>query len=194
MGVRLATARPAPAERQAPTHAAARRDPSPPSPAGREGAGARVGSRSAADPDPSPLDHTGLSHLIGYAASRASLEMRKVFTRHMEPLGLRVADYSVLMLVAHNSGIRQKALGRALDIAPPHLAVLLDRLCERGWLLRARDPVDRRAQQIRLTDAGRRLAERAERIAATMEDGALGGLSPGERVLLVELLRKLYPG
>lgn len=141
---------------------------------------------------PAALDDTGLSHLVGYAASRASLELRKVFARHMEPLGLRVADYSVLMLVAHNDGIRQKALGQALDIAPPHLAVLLDRLCERGWLQRVRDPDDRRAQQVRLTDTGRRLAHEAERVARTMEEGALGNLSPGERALLVELLRKLY--
>ena len=137
------------------------------------------------------LDASRLTHLVGYAASRAAIEMRKVFARHMKPLDLKVVDFSILMLVAANAEVNQKQIGQALDISAPNMAVILDRLAERGWVRRVRSEKDRRAQHIHLTAAGRELAQRAERIARTMEDAALQGLSPAERALLIELLLKV---
>ena len=84
------------------------------------------------------VDDSGLAHLVGYAASRAAIEMRKVFTHHMEPFGLKIAEYSILMLVAHNPEINQKRLGAALDISPPNMAVTIDRMVARGWVSRVR--------------------------------------------------------
>ncbi len=140
-----------------------------------------------------PLDDSALNHLVGYAASRAALEMRKVFSRHMEGLDLRVPEFSILMLVASNDEVNQKQLGQALDISPPNLAVTLDRMAERGWIERVRSTRDRRAQHIHLTVQGRTLAERSRRISATMEGPALAGLSLAERALLIELLQKIRP-
>ena len=137
------------------------------------------------------LDASRLTHLVGYAASRAAIEMRKVFARHMKPLDLKVVDFSILMLVAANPEVNQKRIGQALDISAPNLAVILDRLVERGWVRRVRSEQDRRAQHIHLTPAGRELVQRAERISQTMEDSALQVLSTAERALLIELLLKV---
>ena len=163
-----ATARPSPARAARPTRA------SPPRKPGR-------------------LDDSGLFHLVGYAASRAALELRKVFTQHMDDFGLTTPQFSILMLVLDNGDVNQKQLGQALDISPPNMAVTLDRMAERGWIERVRSTRDRRAQQIHLTPAGRALAERTRRIAATMEEPALAALSRAERALLIELLRKIVP-
>jgi DNA-binding MarR family transcriptional regulator len=48
--------------------------------------------------------------------------------------------------------------------------------------------------QIHLTPSGRELVERAEKIAATMENPALRMLSAAERALLIELLLKVAAG
>ncbi len=142
---------------------------------------------------PRVLDDAALGHLVGYAASRAALELRKVFARHMEPLDLRVPEFSILMLVASNAEVNQKQIGQALDISPPNLAVTLDRMAERGWIERVRSTRDRRAQHIHLTAAGRAEAERSRRISAAMEEPTLAALSRAERALLIELLRKIAP-
>ena len=71
------------------------------------------------------------------------------------------------------------------------LDTILDRLAERGLVKRVRSTVDRRAQQLHLTPAGRELTARAEVIAATMENDALQALSSAERALLIELLLKV---
>ena len=93
---------------------------------------------------PTPSDNTGaegldqsrLTHLVGYASTRASITMRRVFVRHLGPLDLKIVEFSILMLVASNPQINQKRLGAALDISPPNMAVTLDRMVERGWVER----------------------------------------------------------
>ena len=140
------------------------------------------------------LDQSRLTHLVGYAASRAAIEMRKVFTHHMAALDLKIVDFSILMLVAANPEVNQKQLGEALDISAPNMAVTLDRLVERGWVERVRSTKDRRAMHIHLTASGKLLVERAEKIAATMESPALRALSAAERALLIELLMKVATG
>ena len=133
-----------------------------------------------------PLDHSKLTTLVGYVASRAALVLRKDFERSLGPLGLKVLDYSLLVLVASNAEVNQKQLGEALDISAPNMAITIDRLVER-----VRSTQDRRAMIIHLTAAGRELVKRAQKIAATMEEQSLAVLSPAERALLVELLAKV---
>jgi DNA-binding MarR family transcriptional regulator len=144
--------------------------------------------------DPPGVDSSGLTHLVGYAASRASIQLKKSFRRHLGPLQLKAVEFSILVLVASNPRLNQKQLGAALDLSAPNLAVILDRLAERGLVERVRSTVDRRAQQLHLTPAGRALTERAGAIAATMENDALRMLSGAERALLIELLLKVARG
>lgn len=140
------------------------------------------------------LDQSRLTHLVGYAASRAAITLKRVFARHLGPLDLKVVDFSILVLVASNPQVNQRQLGEALDISAPNMAVTLDRLVERGWVERVRSTKDRRAMHIHLTPSGIELVERAEKIAATMETPALRALSPAERALLIELLMKVATG
>ena len=145
-------------------------------------------------PHADALDQSRLSHLVGYAAKRAAVELKKSFNRHMEPLRLKGVEFSILVLLAGNTDVNQKQLGQALDLSAPNLAVILDRMAERGWVERVRSTVDRRAQIIHLTDAGRSLCERAEAVSQTMEHEALAMLTQAERLLLVELLQRLVSG
>jgi DNA-binding MarR family transcriptional regulator len=137
------------------------------------------------------LDQSRLTHLVGYAATRASVELKKSFARHLGPMKLKAVEFSILVLVGSNEQVNQKQLGQALDVSPPNLAVTLDRMVERGWVERVRSTEDRRSQWVVLTAAGDALRARAEKVAATMEDEPLGVLSAAERLLLLELLLKV---
>ncbi|MFO1337754.1 MAG: MarR family transcriptional regulator [Burkholderiaceae bacterium] len=137
------------------------------------------------------LDQSGLMHLVGYATTRAAIELKKTFRRHLGPLKLKAVEFSILVLVDTNPEVNQKQLGRALDVSPPNLAVTLDRMVEQGWVRRERSERDRRAQLIRLTPAGQALVTRARKIAQTMEQDALGVLTPAEQALLIELLQRV---
>jgi len=140
------------------------------------------------------LDQSRLTHLVGYAASRASIELKKTFHKHLGPLDLKVIEFSILVLVASNERVNQKQLGESLDVSAPNMAITLDRMVERGWVQRVRSTEDRRAQLIHLTTRGRQLVEKAEKVAATMEREPLSVLSEAERLLLIELLLKVAAG
>jgi DNA-binding MarR family transcriptional regulator len=143
------------------------------------------------------LDQSGLMHLLGYAATRASVELKKSFQRHLGPLKLKAVEFSVLVLVDTNAEVNQKQLGQALDVSAvsaPNLAVTLDRMVEQGWVRRERSERDRRAQLVRLTPAGQALVTRARKIAQSMENEALKVLSPAERALVIELLHRVAVG
>jgi len=154
----------------------------------------RPAADPAADAPPGGLDQSRLTHLAGYAASRAAIVLRKAFARHMAPLDLKVVEFTIGMLVASNTEVNQKQLCQALDVSAPNMAVTLDRMAERGWIERVRGTYDRRNQIIHLTPAGRELMLRAEKISATMEQGALRVLSAAERAMLIELMLKVGLG
>jgi DNA-binding MarR family transcriptional regulator len=145
-------------------------------------------------PHDGSLDQGALTHLVGYAATRASVELKKSFQRHLGPLKLKAVEFSILVLVDTNPEVNQKQLGRALDVSAPNLAVTLDRMVEQGWVRRERSERDRRAQLVRLTPAGQSLVKRARKIALTMEQDALKVLSPAEQALLIELLHRVALG
>ena len=137
-----------------------------------------------------PLDHSKLTTLVGYVASRAAFWCcARISSVRSGPLGLKVLDYSLLVLVASNAEVSQKQLGRALDISAPNS----DHHRPPG---RARLGQERVRSASRHDDhpphrGGRELVKRAQKIAATMEEQSLAVLSPAERALLVELLAKV---
>jgi len=137
------------------------------------------------------LDQSRMNHLVGYATARAALQLKKSFAKHLGPLDLKATEFSILVIVGSNEHVNQKQLGQALDVSAPNLAVILDRLQARGLVQRVRSDQDRREQYVKLTPSGRELGARAEVIGATMETEALKVLSEAERLLLLELLRKV---
>lgn len=154
--------------------------------------GAAGNAREAADKAPAALDESALAHLVGYHLAKADVPARRAFERHLgAPLRLQPVEFSLLVLLLANGSATPKQLSQALDVAPPKVTLLVDRLAERALLRRQRSAVDGRALDVLLTDAGRDLATQALRISRTMESTLLQSLSPAERAMLVELLAKL---
>ncbi len=142
-------------------------------------------------PGRASLDESRLNCLVGYANTRAAIELVKGFKRHLGPLHLKAVEFSILVLVDSNQRVNQRQLGESLDVSAPNMAITLDRMAEHGWVQRVRSTEDRRAQLIHLTPAGKQLLERAEKVAHAMDLEVTGMLSDGERLLLIELLLKV---
>ena len=133
-----------------------------------------------------------LEGLVGYGARRTALAMIAVFLREMASFGLRVVDFSVLTVVAHNPGITSRHLCLALDILPPNLVVILRALERQGLVERRQHPTDRRAQGLFLTPVGEIFQAEAQAKVATLESPEITHLSEDERHTLLRLLRKVY--
>ena len=81
-------------------------------------------------PKPPPSSAVGtvdtrfLETLMGYNARRASLAIVEHFMRRMAPYDLRIVDFSVLSLIAHNPGITSRQLCSTLGVLPPCRVVI----------------------------------------------------------------------
>lgn len=167
----------------------ARPDPSAARPGARP---ARPSPGADAGETPAPVNTAFLESLVGYNARRAALAVIGTFMQRMGPFDLRVVDFSVLTLVAHNPGITSRQLCSALDILPPNLVGMVKQLEKRGLLEKREHPTDRRAQGLFLTPAGNALHAETQAIVASLESESVTHLSDDERLTLIRLLRKVY--
>ena len=146
---------------------------------------------SLADAD-AALDLGTLRDVLGFHVTLANITTVALFERHVgQPFGLRKAEYSLLMLLLANGATPAKRLARTLRLSAPALTMLIDRMQDKQWLRRERNPADRRSQLIVLSADGQALARRAQAASKTMEASLQRRLSRAERAMLIELLAKL---
>ena len=93
--------------------------------------------------------------------------------------GISQAQWSVLVRLERQEGLKQSELADMLDLQPISLTRLLDRLAENGLIERRPDPNDRRANRLYLKPAARPLLEQIGSLArrARVDVPAL----PGQR-------------
>lgn len=133
-----------------------------------------------------------LDELLGFHLARAALTTTALFERHIgRPFSLSKVEYSMLMLILANGPLNPKRLAQTLALTPPKMTMLLDRMEGRGLVRRERSEIDRRSQNVVLTDEGEHIANRSAAAAAASETALNYRLSPAERAMLFELLGKI---
>lgn len=138
------------------------------------------------------VDTRFLETLMGYNARRASLAIVEHFMRRMAVYELRIVDFSVLSLIAHNPGITSRQLCSTLGVQPPNLVAIIGALEKRQLVERQPHPSDRRATGLHLSADGTLLLQQAEVTAAELEEEATARLTATERKTLMRLLQKIY--
>jgi DNA-binding MarR family transcriptional regulator len=81
----------------------------------------------------------------------------------LRPLDLSFARYEILMLLSFSSSGRMPMtrMGSLLQVHPTSVTSAVDRLERQGYVRRTRSDSDRRQVLASITEAGRRVAERA---------------------------------
>jgi DNA-binding MarR family transcriptional regulator len=101
-------------------------------------------------------------------------------------------EYTILSLLKANPNINQKRLSLAINVSPPNMATLLDRLEARDLLSRQRNPLDKRSQILVLTPEGLRICTKGEKTLGELDLDATAALSDQERSELIRLLQKMF--
>ena len=139
---------------------------------------------------PTPIDQSFLLGLLGYNCLQAYLKVTPPITRLLSKYKLKPVEFTVLALVAENAEINQKRIGETINVSPPNLATLLDRMQDSGLLQRQRNPKDKRSHIVVLTDHGKTLYEKTRSSVATLEKPA--SLTSAEHDQLIHLLQKVF--
>lgn len=138
------------------------------------------------------IDTSGVDGIIGYRLRRAQIAVFGRFLERFAEAEVKPADYSVLVLIADNPGLRPSQIAAALGIQRANFVALANALEARGLIDRTQASADRRAHALDLTPAGRALVGRLRAIQEAFETelvDELGG--PEARDSLLALLARL---
>lgn len=123
--------------------------------------------------------------------TRAYYSINRRVRTHLAHRGLTIPQFFVLAEVGYDGSLRLNEVGRRLDVTMGNITGIVDRLEKGGYLVRERDPVDRRVTWIRMTSKGLALYEETSRTFQEEVAQHLEGLSTKELRILSRILRKL---
>lgn len=130
-----------------------------------------------------------MKDLPGYALRRVSAAFMARLAERLSRLDLRPADATVLLVIGANPGVTQSEIGRLLAIASANMAPLAARLADRDLIVR--EAVDGRSQGLTLSEAGRRIAQKARSIVDDLEADLLERIPVAERAPFLKVLLEL---
>ena len=138
------------------------------------------------------LDEAALKDLVGYQLAQASIVTLEVFEQLVaQPHGLKTVEYTMLALIQANPGLSPVQLRKALGLSAAYVTAGLDKLHERGFILREVNQSDRRAQHLRITRSAEKFVSELTKKLLEGEQARFHTLTFAEQRMLAELLHKL---
>lgn len=125
---------------------------------------------------------------FGWLTADVGRLMRTVFDRRVREHGLTRPQWQALTRLKRRAGASQSELAVMMEIEKAPCGRILDRMEEKGWLVRRPDPDDRRINRIHLTDRGEHVYATILPIATATVSDALSNLSAFERETVTMLL------
>jgi DNA-binding MarR family transcriptional regulator len=122
--------------------------------------------------------------------------LAKTIHRHSdaELLGMSMRSFVVLGILYERDAMPQQELGEMMCLDPNGTVLLLHELEDEEYILRRRDPADRRRHIIEITPSGRAAYARAEGGRNSIEDIVFVGLTMEERATLADLITRALAG
>lgn len=144
----------------------------------------------AAPQPPQPSAPGALPHLTGFLLRRA-YAVAADNARACIGEDAHVRDVAMLAVLHERGPLSQRQLADLTRVNRTIMVKLVDHLEERGWVVRERNPQDRRSYALRLTDAGRTALGRLRRDLDRGERLLTRGLTDAEHEQLRTDLRTL---
>lgn len=153
------------------------------------GGGGNTGAAPRAE-----IDMGLLPGLIGFNLRCAQLALFQHFSATVGKDGLSAPQFGALLLIEANPDISQSAVAEALRFDRSTLVQIIDRLEDRGLVVRNVSPTDRRSHALRLTDRGASDLAALKEMALAHEADVAKALNDDERAQLIALLAKVHSG
>jgi DNA-binding MarR family transcriptional regulator len=125
-----------------------------------------------------------LDGLLGYRLRRAQGAMHRDFLAAVAEFALTQKQVATLWLIQANPGVSQAELAATLDMDRATMMTVIDRVEDRGYVIRKRSTIDRRRQELHMTPAGQstlrkcktRIAEHEKKFSALFTSTELDSL------------------
>jgi MarR family transcriptional regulator for hemolysin len=131
------------------------------------------------------------SEPIGLHVNRTAKALSRAFDRALAAEGGSLPVWLVLVELKGSRHAAQRDLARAVGVEGPTLTHHLHRMEAAGLVTRRRDPANRRAHQVELTDGGEAMFARLVGAVVAFDEQLRAGLTPAEVDTLHDLLERL---
>lgn len=138
-----------------------------------------------------PVDLLELGHRPGHLIWRAQQRAWRVFREEAGDMTVTPVQASVLLVIAHQPGIDQQSLARAVALDKATTGNVVARLVSQGLIERTVSKDDKRAKALHLTRAGKKLNVKLGHVTRRARERLVEALDSNERKTLVRLLRKI---
>lgn len=128
---------------------------------------------------------------VGFLIARLRTAMLAELDDQLREMDITSAQWIILMRIANGSGRTSAELCRSLDYDTGSMTRMLDRLEEKGFILRQRSAEDRRIVELAITEQGRALYPQLRGASQRMLGRMLTGIPDAEVALLKSLLRRM---
>jgi DNA-binding MarR family transcriptional regulator len=126
---------------------------------------------------------------IGYLLADNSRLARWAFDQQVREIGVTGPQARLLLILSRLSGENQGYYAEKLEVEPITLCRMVDRLEEAGMVERRRDPTDRRAWQLHLTQKSQKIVAKLQLSVDALVEDMLCGLTSEEREEFARLLK-----
>ena len=132
-----------------------------------------------------------LQNRLGFVMSKAAQNITEYVDEQLSTFNIKAKHYGIMTLVAQEGAISQIDIGNTLQIDRTSMVGFIDDLEKLGFVERVRNPNDRRAYQIHLTEEGQKSLNKLDNIVQNAEQEAIAALSSSEADQLLKLLLKI---
>ncbi|MBC2651558.1 winged helix-turn-helix transcriptional regulator [Novosphingobium flavum] len=143
-------------------------------------------------PPPASNLPADLDGIVGFHLRLAHGAVYRHFTETFAALNLTQKQVSVLWLVAAEPGLAQTALSARLQMDRATVMAIVNRLQDRGFVVRGKSAVDGRKQTLHLTPAGQAALAEARTAIGAHEDWLKARFTRAEVRKLIELLARIH--
>jgi DNA-binding MarR family transcriptional regulator len=106
-------------------------------------------------------------------------------------LDVTMPQMKVLMLLGLHGSAPVSQLAQQMNVSPPNVTGILDRLQKNGWVRRTNDAQDRRVVKVVLTEQGHHFLDGIQEASATRTRARLAEMAPKDQAALRQGLRAL---
>jgi DNA-binding MarR family transcriptional regulator len=139
---------------------------------------------------PGGVKAAGVTSRLALLVYRAGIEVLARGEEALADLGIDGREYTALAILATDQPESQQELARLMGKPPPIMVAVVDELERKGLAERRRSERDRRRSVVQLTDEGRVMLERGDRVADEVMAEVLGSIDAEERAALHLTLRR----
>ena len=129
--------------------------------------------------------------LLGMLISRADQLKNRLLDKHLVPHDVTAQQFKVLVIISRFCADTPAELCRSLSLDSGSMTRMLDRLEQKGLLIRTRSESDRRQVRLVLTESGQALSDLLPQVGAVAMNEMVGVLDDSELATLEKILTKI---